>query len=85
MRERAAELAALLRDADSYFYVCGLKSMEEDVVLALRDIADEASLRWETLGAADCTWRRIKQQAGTKLTQIKLAEAEIQYQSRRHS
>jgi benzoyl-CoA 2,3-dioxygenase component A len=49
MRERAADLAALLADADSYFYVCGLKSMEEGVVAVLRDIADEAGLRWETL------------------------------------
>jgi benzoyl-CoA 2,3-epoxidase subunit A len=52
MRERAADLAALLADPDSYFYVCGLKSMEEGVVLALRDIAEKAGLRWETLGAA---------------------------------
>lgn len=52
MRERAADLAALLADADSYFSVCGLKSMEEGVVLALRDIAEAAGLRWEALGAA---------------------------------
>jgi benzoyl-CoA 2,3-dioxygenase component A len=51
MRERAVDLGALLADADSYFYVCGLKSMEEGVVLALRDIAEKAGLRWETLGA----------------------------------
>jgi len=52
MRERAADLAALLADEDSYFYVCGLKSMEEGVLLALRDIAEQAGLRWETLGEA---------------------------------
>jgi benzoyl-CoA 2,3-dioxygenase component A len=52
MRARAADLAALLADADSYFYVCGLKSMEEGVVLALRDIAEEAGLRWRPLAAA---------------------------------
>jgi benzoyl-CoA 2,3-dioxygenase component A len=52
MRERAADLAALLADPNSYFYVCGLKSMEDGVVLALRDIAEKAGLRWETLGAA---------------------------------
>lgn len=51
MRERAADLASLLTE-DSYFYVCGLKSMEEGVVLALREIAEGASLRWETLGPA---------------------------------
>jgi len=52
MRERAADLAALLKDPDSHFYVCGLKSMEEGVVLALRDIAVGAGLDWETVGAA---------------------------------
>ena len=50
MRERAADLAALLRDGNSHFYVCGLKSMEEGVVMALRDIANEAGADWETLG-----------------------------------
>ena len=52
MRERAADLAALLADANTYFYVCGLKSMEEGVVLALRDVALQAGLSWETIGAA---------------------------------
>jgi benzoyl-CoA 2,3-dioxygenase component A len=52
MRARATDLAALLADADSYFYVCGLRSMEEGVVAALRDIAELAGLRWETLAAA---------------------------------
>ena len=52
MRERAADLAPLLADANAFFYVCGLKSMEEGVVLALRDVAQQAGLNWETLGAA---------------------------------
>jgi benzoyl-CoA 2,3-epoxidase subunit A len=52
MRERAADLAALLLDANTYFYVCGLKSMEEGVVLALRDIATNAGMQWDTVGAA---------------------------------
>lgn len=52
MRERAADLAVLLKDPDSHFYVCGLKSMEEGVVLALRDIAAGAGLDWEAVGAA---------------------------------
>jgi benzoyl-CoA 2,3-dioxygenase component A len=51
MRERAADLAPLLADANAYFYVCGLKSMEEGVVMTLRDIAVQAGLDWETLGA----------------------------------
>ena len=48
MRERSADLAALIVDPDAYFYVCGLKAMEEGVVTALRDIATEAGLDWET-------------------------------------
>ena len=52
MRERAADLAALLADDNSYFYVCGLKSMEEGVVLALRDVAQQAGLDWDSVGAA---------------------------------
>ena len=52
MRERAADLAVLLKDPNTCFYVCGLKSMEEGVVLALRDVAQQAGLAWETIGAA---------------------------------
>ena len=52
MRERAADLAPLLADANAYFYVCGLKAMEEGVVLALRDIAKDAGMDWEATGAA---------------------------------
>ncbi len=51
MRERAADLAALLGDRNSHFYVCGLKAMEEGVVLALRDIATQAGLAWEAIAA----------------------------------
>jgi benzoyl-CoA 2,3-dioxygenase component A len=52
MRERAADLAQLLADPNACFYVCGLKAMEEGVVLALRDIATHAGLDWDTVGAA---------------------------------
>jgi benzoyl-CoA 2,3-epoxidase subunit A len=52
MRDRAADLGPLLADPNSYFYVCGLKSMEEGVVLALRDIAVQAGLNWDEIGAA---------------------------------
>ena len=52
MRGRAADVARLLADANSHFYVCGLKSMEEGVVLALRDIAAQAGLHWDDIGAA---------------------------------
>jgi benzoyl-CoA 2,3-dioxygenase component A len=52
MRERAADLAPLLTDPNAYFYVCGLKAMEEGVVLALRDIAQGAGLAWDSIGPA---------------------------------
>ena len=52
MRERSADLAALLKDGQSHFYVCGLKSMEAGVVLTLRDIATDAGLDWDTIGSA---------------------------------
>ena len=51
MRERAADLAPLLADPNTYFYVCGLKSMEEGVVLALRDVALQAGLAWDGIAA----------------------------------
>jgi benzoyl-CoA 2,3-dioxygenase component A len=52
LHERAADLAALLKDNSTCVYVCGLKSMEEGVVLALRDVTQRAGLDWETLGGA---------------------------------
>ena len=52
MRERAADLARMLTDPNACFYVCGLKAMEEGVVLALRDIATQAGLDWDSVGAA---------------------------------
>ena len=52
MRERAADLGALLADTNTFFYVCGLKSMEEGVVLALRDVAQQSGLAWDKVGAS---------------------------------
>ena len=52
LRERAADLAALLQDPNAYFYVCGLKAMEEGVVMALHDVAQNAGLNWEAIGQA---------------------------------
>ena len=52
LRDRAADVAALLQDGNTCFYVCGLKSMEEGVVMALRDIAQNAGLDWDSIGAA---------------------------------
>ena len=51
IRERAADVAPLLADPDCYFYVCGLKSMEEGVVLALREVAQNAGLDWTSVAA----------------------------------
>jgi benzoyl-CoA 2,3-dioxygenase component A len=45
-------VAELLSDPDSYFFACGLRSMEEGVVLALKEIAEGAGLRWQTVGPA---------------------------------
>ena len=52
MRERAADIGPLLADPNAYFYVCGLKAMEDGVVLALRDAATLAGLDWAVIGAA---------------------------------
>jgi len=52
MRNRAADLAKLLADHGTHFYVCGLKRMEEGVMLALRDIAIDAGLDWDSTLAA---------------------------------
>jgi benzoyl-CoA 2,3-dioxygenase component A len=49
MRERAADLAALLRDDNTYVYVCGLKGMEEGVLEALRDIGASEGIDWPAL------------------------------------
>jgi benzoyl-CoA 2,3-dioxygenase component A len=49
MREQATSVAKLLKDANTYFYVCGLKSMEAGVIDALKDIATNAKLDWTAL------------------------------------
>ncbi|MGZ3443314.1 MAG: benzoyl-CoA 2,3-epoxidase subunit BoxA [Polyangia bacterium] len=52
IHERAVDLVPLLGDANSHFYVCGLKAMEEGVLLALRDVAIGAELDWEGIAGA---------------------------------
>jgi len=52
VREAAADLAPLLADPDAHFHGCGLEAMEEGVVLALRDIAHDAGLDRDRVGAA---------------------------------
>ena len=54
MRVRAADVAALLADADTCIYVCGLKGMEQGVLDALADAASGHGLDWSA------TWRRLK-------------------------
>ena len=51
MRDAAPQLAALLQDPQTHFYVCGLKAMEEGVLQALQDIAVGASLDWASVAA----------------------------------
>lgn len=52
IRERAADVGQLLADPHAYFYVCGLKAMEDGVLLALRDAAEQARLPWAETAAA---------------------------------
>lgn len=47
MRAAAEILAPMLRDAETYIYVCGLKAMEEGVEQAFEDIARDAGLVWK--------------------------------------
>ena len=49
MRERAADVAQLLRDPNTCLYVCGLKGMESGVLEALRGIAQGQGLDWPGL------------------------------------
>jgi benzoyl-CoA 2,3-dioxygenase component A len=49
MRERATDVAALLKDAGTCVYVCGLKGMEVGVLDALRDAAIGHGLDWAAL------------------------------------
>jgi benzoyl-CoA oxygenase/reductase BoxA protein len=51
MRERADDVAELLKDDDTYLYVCGLKGMEDGVMDALRFVADRHGLPWKELHA----------------------------------
>ena len=50
IRARAADLAPLIANPNAYFYVCGLKAMEEGVVLALRDVARDSGFDWDAVG-----------------------------------
>jgi len=49
MRERAADVAALLKDGNTCIYVCGIKGMETGVLDVLRDTAISHGLDWQVL------------------------------------
>ena len=51
MRDAAPQLATLLQDPQTHFYVCGLKAMEEGVLQALQDIAVGAGMDWAAVTA----------------------------------
>ncbi|QIL70017.1 benzoyl-CoA 2,3-epoxidase subunit BoxA [Diaphorobacter sp. HDW4B] len=51
IRERAVDLVELIKDDNTHIYVCGLKSMEEGVVLALRDVIVQAGMDWDSVAA----------------------------------
>ena len=46
LRQDATALAPLLADPNAYFYVCGLKAMEEGVLAALKEVAEGAGQDW---------------------------------------
>lgn len=56
MRERHADLARLLKDEQTYIYVCGLRGMEDGVLQALQEIAESHGLDWSGL------WARLKRE-----------------------
>ncbi|MDP2825062.1 MAG: benzoyl-CoA 2,3-epoxidase subunit BoxA [Sulfuritalea sp.] len=51
IRARADEVVRLLRDENTYLYLCGLKSMEKGVDEAFADICDRHGLDWKALQA----------------------------------
>jgi benzoyl-CoA oxygenase/reductase BoxA protein len=56
MRERAVDVAQLLKDDNTHIYVCGLKGMEDGVLQALKEIGEVQGLDWEGL------WARLKRE-----------------------
>jgi len=56
LRDRAAEVGALLEDPNTCVYVCGLRGMEQGVLEALRHAATTRGLDWDSLHA------RLKQE-----------------------
>ncbi len=57
MRERAVDVAHLLKDDNTHVYVCGLKGMEDGVLQALKEIGEQHQMDWDAL------WARLKKEA----------------------
>jgi len=52
IRERADKVTQLLKDENSYVYICGLKGMEDGVDRAFADACLSAGLNWDELRAS---------------------------------
>jgi benzoyl-CoA 2,3-dioxygenase component A len=50
MIERAKDVASLLKNPNTYVYVCGLKAMEDGVMKALEQIIEQDGLNWNEFG-----------------------------------
>ena len=57
IRARSEDVARLLADPDSYFYICGHKRMENGVTEALSDICRAHGLSWSELMPPQA-WRK---------------------------
>lgn len=51
LRERAADIGPWLAERNTYVYICGLKGMEDGVLLTLKEIAQRHGLDWQRLWA----------------------------------
>ena len=51
MREQDDTLAKLIADPNAYFYVCGLKAMEDGVLAAMQDICKAHNIDWASTAA----------------------------------
>ncbi|NLP60360.1 benzoyl-CoA 2,3-epoxidase subunit BoxA [Paraburkholderia sacchari] len=56
MRERAVDVALLLKDGNTHIYVCGLKGMEDGVLQVLGEVAQAHGMAWDAL------WERLKRE-----------------------
>jgi benzoyl-CoA 2,3-dioxygenase component A len=59
LRQRADEIAELLRKEKTHIYVCGLKGLEDGVEAALTDIGREHGIAWPALRTQLCREGRL--------------------------